>query len=131
MMSANSFDPTEKKELTVLGASMAYVEHGSGDPIVFLHGNPTSSFLWRNVIPEVARMGRCIAPDLIGMGDSAQIASGREAYRFSDHQEYLEAFLDLVGVESNVTLLGHDWGGVLAFAWGRRPQDVVKGESYM
>ncbi len=131
MMSAKDFDPTEKKELAVLGASMAYVEHGSGDPIVFLHGNPTSSFLWRNVIPEVARMGRCIAPDLIGMGDSAQIAGGREAYRFSDHQEYLTAFLDLVGVESNVTLVGHDWGGPLAFDWGRRHAAAVKGVAYM
>jgi haloalkane dehalogenase len=103
------FDPRKKKTAQVLGSSMAYLEHGGGDPIVLLHGNPTSSYLWRKVIPELAEVGRCIAPDLIGMGDSARIAAGRNAYRFSMHAEYLEALLEVLEVERNVTLVGHDW----------------------
>jgi haloalkane dehalogenase len=130
-MPAAHFDPTDKQYQEVLGAQMAYVEHGSGDPIVLLHGNPTSSFLWRDVIPELSDQGRCIAPDLIGMGDSDKVASGPGAYRFADHQRYLEAFLDAVGVGENVTLVGHDWGGALAFDWGRRNRDKVKGVVYM
>lgn len=110
---------------------MAYVEHGAGDPIVLLHGNPTSSYLWRKVIPPLSRVGRCIAPDLIGMGDSAQVASGRDAYRFEMHAEYLEALLDALGVHERVTLVGHDWGGPLLFDWGRRHPDAVKGVAYM
>ena len=98
---------------------------------MLLHGNPTSSYLWRTVIPELAEHGRCIAPDLIGMGDSGKIASGPNTYRFLDHQEYLEAFLDVLGIEENVTLVGHDWGGALAFDWGRRHADAVKGVAYM
>lgn len=110
---------------------MAYVEHGSGDPIVLLHGNPTSSYVWREVIPELSDRGRCIAPDLIGMGDSARIASGRTAYRFSMHAEYLEALLDVLGVSENVTLVGHDWGGALLFDWARKNPDAVEGVAYM
>ena len=131
MMFRRGFDPTKKKKVSVLGVPMAYVEHGSGDPVVLLHGNPTSSYLWREVIPEVAGVARCIAPDLIGMGDSAQIATGPDTYRFSDHQEYLETLLDLLGIDSNVTLVGHDWGGALAFDWGRRHPGAVKGVVYM
>lgn len=110
---------------------MAYVEHGSGDPIVLLHGNPTSSYLWRSVIPELSDSGRCIAPDLIGMGDSAQVAAGRDAYRFSMHAEYLEALLDVLEVEENVTLVGHDWGGPLLFDWGRKNSGAVRGVAFM
>lgn len=111
---------------------MAYVEHGRGDPIVLLHGNPTSSYLWRKVIPELSKVGRCIAPDLIGMGDSAKIAQGRDAYRFRTHAEYLEAFMDVMGLsEGRVTLVGHDWGGPLLFDWGRRHTSVVKAVAYM
>lgn len=110
---------------------MAYVEAGKGDPIVFLHGNPTSSYLWRDVIPEVLPAGRCIAPDLIGMGDSSQIAAGPTAYRFTDHREYLEALLDIIDVNENVTLVGHDWGGALLFDWGRRNPEAVKAVVYM
>ncbi|HEX9846808.1 MAG TPA: haloalkane dehalogenase [Acidimicrobiia bacterium] len=130
-MVSRRFDPLKKKTVSVLGSSMAYVEHGSGDPIVLLHGNPTSSYLWRKVIPELAGMGRCIAPDLIGMGDSAQIAAGAGAYRFSMHAEYLEALLEVLGVVSNVTLVGHDWGGALAFDWGRKNPGAVKGVAFM
>ena len=125
------FDPRKKKTAQVLGSSMAYLEHGGGDPIVLLHGNPTSSYLWRKVIPELADVGRCIAPDLIGMGDSARIAVGRNAYRFSMHAEYLEALLEVLEVERNVTLVGHDWGGALLFDWGRKNPHAVKAVSFM
>jgi haloalkane dehalogenase len=125
------FDPRKKKTAQVLGSSMAYLEHGGGDPIVLLHGNPTSSYLWRKVIPELADVGRCIAPDLIGMGDSARIAAGRNAYRFSMHAEYLEALLEVLEVERNVTLVGHDWGGALLFDWGRKNPHAVKAVSFM
>lgn len=125
------FNPKKKSKVSVLGVPMAYVEAGKGDPIVLLHGNPTSSYLWRDVIPELSGLGRCIAPDLIGMGDSAQIAAGPNAYRFIDHRGYLEAFLDVVGVHQNVTLVCHDWGGALLFDWGRRNPDAVKGIAYM
>ena len=126
------FDPTRKRTVMVLGAPMAYVEYGKGDPIVLLHGNPTSSYLWRKVIPELGQSGRCIAPDLIGMGDSAKIAQGRAAYRFRTHAEYVEAFMDVMGlVDEKVILVGHDWGGPLLFDWGRRHQSAVRGVVYM
>ncbi len=128
---AAGFDPTDKKSIDVLGAYMAYVDHGEGDPIVLIHGNPTSSFLWRKVIPRLAEIGRCIAPDLIGMGDSEQLASGPGSYTFLDHRKYLDALLDRVGVGSDVTLVGHDWGGALAFDWGRRHAEAVRGVAYM
>lgn len=126
-----TFDPLAKKEAEVLGATMAYVEHGSGDPIVLLHGNPTSSYLWRGVIPELADSGTCIAPDLIGMGDSARVAEGPDAYTFEMHARYLEAFLEVLGIDSNVTLVGHDWGGPLLFEWGRKNPSSVRGVVYM
>ena len=110
---------------------MAYAEHGDGDPIVLVHGNPTSSFLWREVIPPLSAKGRCIAPDLIGMGDSAKVAAGQGAYRFEDHAEYLDTFLDLLGVDEKVILVGHDWGGALLFDWGRRHPGAVRGVAYM
>ena len=122
---------SRKKTAQVLGSTMAYVEQGSGDPIVLLHGNPTSSYLWRHVIPELAGLGRCIAPDLIGMGDSAKVAAGRNAYRFSMHAEYLEAFLDVMEVDRDAVLVGHDWGGALLFDWGRKNPGAVKGVAFM
>lgn len=126
------FDPERKKRARVRGVPMAYVEHGKGDPIVLLHGNPTSSYLWRKVIPELSRSGRCIAPDLIGMGDSAKIARGRNAYRFRTHAEYLEAFMQVMGLtDERVTLVGHDWGGPLIFDWGRRHAASVRAVVYM
>lgn len=128
---ARRFDPLKKQTVKVLGSTMAYVEHGRGDPIVLLHGNPTSSYLWREVIPELADTGRCIAPDLIGMGDSARIGTGPDAYRFSTHAQYLEALLEVLEVHSNVTLVGHDWGGPLLIDWARRNQDAVEGVAFM
>jgi haloalkane dehalogenase len=121
-----------KRKATVQGRSMAYVETGSGDPIVFLHGNPTSSYLWRNVIPHVEALGRCIAPDLIGMGDSDKLdPSGPESYRFVKHRAYLDGLLEALGVRKNVTLVVHDWGSALGFDWANRHRDAVKGIAYM
>ena len=121
----------EKRFATVLGRRMAYVEVGRGEPIVFLHGNPTSSYLWRNVIPHVAGRGRCIAPDLIGMGDSDKLAGGPGAYRFVEHRRYLDAFLDAIGIAENVTFVLHDWGSALGFDWANRHRTAVRGLCYM
>ena len=119
----------EKQRVEVLGSEMAYIDVGEGDPIVFLHGNPTSSYLWRNVIPHVADLGRCIVPDLIGMGDSDKV-HGLE-YRFIDHRRYLDAFLESVGVDDAVTLVVHDWGSALGFDWANRHREAVAGIAYM
>jgi haloalkane dehalogenase len=128
--------PTEerypKKRARVLGATMATVETGSGDPIVLLHGNPTSSYLWRNVIPHLEPLGRCIAPDLIGMGDSDKLSgSGPDRYTFVEHRRYLDALLDHLGVRERVTLVLHDWGSALGFDWANRHRDAVRGIAYM
>jgi haloalkane dehalogenase len=121
-----------KKRIDVLGRKMAYVEVGTGDPIVFLHGNPTSSYLWRNVIPHLEGQGRCLAPDLIGMGDSDKLEpSGPERYRFVEHRTYLDALLDALGVRERVTLVVHDWGSALGFDWASRHADAVLGIAYM
>lgn len=120
-----------KRRVKVLGTEMAYVEQGEGDPIVLLHGNPTSSFLWRHVTPALTGLGRCIAPDLVGMGDSDPVAAGPNAYRFDDHRTYLDAFLELVGADTRVTLVVHDWGGALGFDWAHRYPDRVAGIAYM
>jgi haloalkane dehalogenase len=125
-------DEHPKKTVRILDRSMAYVDMGEGDPIVFLHGNPTSSYLWRNIMPHLAGMGRCIAPDLIGMGGSDKLPdSGPEQYRFTEHREYLDAFFEMMGLTSNVTLVIHDWGSALGFDWARRNPDAVRGIAYM
>ncbi len=122
----------EKKRTRVNGLEMAWVEAGEGDPIVFQHGNPTSSYLWRNVIPHLEGLGRCIAPDLIGMGDSQKLPdSGPDAYTFVQHREYLDALLEELGVRENVTWVIHDWGSALGFDWSNRHRDAVKGIAYM
>lgn len=128
----NATSPYPKKSQEVLGHEMAYVEVGNGDPIVFLHGNPTSSYLWRNVIPYLEGSGRCIAPDLIGMGDSAKLPdSGSDSYTFVEHRNFLDALLDLLDVRERVTFVVHDWGSALAFDWAYRHPDAVKGLAYM
>ncbi len=125
-------DRIEKKFADLNGTRMAYTETGTGDPIVFLHGNPTSSYLWRRVIGEVADSGRCLAPDLIGMGDSDKLAhSGPGSYTFIEHREYLDAWFEIVGATDNVILVGHDWGSALGFDWARRHPDAVGGIAYM
>ncbi len=121
-----------KKYQQVLGIRMAYVESGRGDPIVFLHGNPTSSFLWRDVMAELEGRGRLIAPDLLGMGDSGKLVpSGANSYTFEDHRTYLDALLDVLGVSEDVTLVVHDWGSALGFDWACRHRAAVKGIAYM
>lgn len=124
----------DKKYAEVNGARMAYVDMGdpNGDPIVFLHGNPVSSYLWRNIVPYMMGMGRCILPDLIGMGDSDKLPdSGRDRYRFIEHRDYLFALLNQLGVGENVTLVIHDWGSALGFDWANQHRDAVKGIAYM
>ncbi len=121
-----------KNHVEVNGRRMAYVEAGTGDPIIFLHGNPTSSYLWRNVIPHAETLGRCVAPDLIGMGDSDKLAnSGPESYRLAEHQSYLDGLLDALGVSQNVIMVVHDWGGPLGFDWLRRHAEAAKGVAFM
>src|SRR5579884_3409194 len=123
--------PIKKKRQLVLGQEMAYVEVGSGDPVVFLHGNPTSSYLWRNILPHVEGHGRIIAPDLIGMGDSEKLPdSDSTSYTFVQHRRYLDALLDHLGVKERVTLVVHDWGSALGFDWAYRHQDAVRGIAY-
>ena len=128
-----SADPRyTRKKTEVLGKQMAYIEEGDGDPIVFLHGNPTSSYLWRNVMPHLEGQGRLIAPDLIGMGDSEKLENpGPDVYRFVQHREYLDGILEKLGVTENVTLVIHDWGSALGFDWANRHRDAVKGIAYM
>jgi haloalkane dehalogenase len=124
--------PYRKKTAEVLGLEMAYVDQGEGDPIVFLHGNPTSSYLWRNVMPHLEGLGRLIAPDLIGMGDSAKLPdSGPDRYTFIEHRRYLDALLDRLGVANNVVFVVHDWGSALGFDWGNRHRGAVQGYAYM
>jgi haloalkane dehalogenase len=124
--------PYQKKRRRVLGSEMAYVEVGEGDPIVLLHGNPTSSYLWRNVLPHLQQQGRCIAPDLIGMGDSDKLAnSGPTSYRFVEHRRYLDALLEALDVRERVTLVIHDWGSALGFDWANRHRKAVKGIAFM
>jgi haloalkane dehalogenase len=121
-----------KQYAQVLGRRMAYVEQGSGAPIVLLHGNPTSSYLWRSVLPELSSLGRCIAPDLIGMGDSEKLpADDPGRYTFVRHREFLDCLLDELGVTSEVTLVVHDWGSALGFDWARRHPEQVRGIAYM
>src|SRR5271169_7030237 len=124
--------PFKKQRRRVLDREMAYVEVGKGDPIVLLHGNPTSSYLWRNVLPHLQPLGRCIAPDLIGMGDSEKLSnSGPGSYRFVEHRRYLDALLDALNVRERVTLVIHDWGSGLGFDWANRHREAVKGIAYM
>lgn len=111
---------------------MAYYEVGAGDPIVFLHGNPTSSYLWRNIIPHVQHLGRCIAPDLIGMGDSDPLPdSGPGKYTFLTHREHLFALFDNLGLGNRVTFVIHDWGSSMGFTWAQQHPARVKGIAYM
>jgi pimeloyl-ACP methyl ester carboxylesterase len=108
---------------------MSHVTVGSGDPIVFRHGNPTSSYLWRSVIPRVSDLGWCLAPDLIGMGQSAASPSG--AYRLLDHARYLDAWFEALDLRRNVTLVLHDWGSALGFHWAERHPERVRAIAYM
>src|SRR6516162_5077595 len=124
--------PYQKQRRGVLGREMAYVEVGQGDPIVLLHGNPTSSYLWRNVLPQLQPRGRCIAPDLIGMGDSDKLPkAGPGSYRFVEHRRHLDALLEILDVHERVTPVIHDWGSALGFDWANRHREAVKGIAFM
>jgi haloalkane dehalogenase len=127
-----SIDPVDRlprRRLAVLDSEIAFIDVGRGDPVVFLHGNPTWSYLWRNIIPYVAPFRRCLAPDLIGMGQSGKPRS--HGYRLLDHIRYLDAWFDAAGVDGKVALVGHDWGGVLAFHWAHRFPERVIAIAYM
>src|SRR5260370_1558910 len=111
----------EEKRIEVLGSTMAYVDVGEGGPIVFLHGNPTSSYLWRNVIPHLQELGHCIAPDLIGMGDSDKLpSSGPGSYTFVAHRRYVDALLAALRVNERAAFVCPAWGSALGFAWANR-----------
>ncbi len=121
-----------KKYIEINGKRMAYVEMGDGDPIVFQHGNPTSSYLWRNIMPPLAKYGRCVAVDLIGMGDSDKLDDpGPGSYRYVEHRDYLYAAWEQLGITDNVTLVIHDWGSALGFDWASQHPDKVRGICYM
>lgn len=120
--------PFESKYIDVHGSKMHYIDEGEGDPILFLHGNPMSSYLWRNIVPHLSGQGRCIAPDLIGMGKSDHPDI---AYRYDDHYRYLSGFIENLGIGSNVTLVIHDWGSGLGFRWAHDHADDVKGIAFM
>jgi haloalkane dehalogenase len=122
-------DNHARRRVSVRDSEMSYVTVGSGDPIVFLHGNPTSSYLWRNVIPHVSDLGWCLAPDLIGMGQSS--ASPVGAYRFLDHACYLVAWFEALDLRRNVSLVLHDWGSALGFHWASRHPERVGAIAYM
>ncbi|HEX9819055.1 MAG TPA: haloalkane dehalogenase [Methylomirabilota bacterium] len=127
-MAVSAADWYERRRVRVLDSHLAYVEVGVGDPIVFLHGNPTSSYLWRNVIAQLDGRGRCLAPDLIGMGRSGRAPAGQ--YRLADHARYLDAWFEALDLR-RATLVVHDWGSALGFDWGRRHPDRVKALVYM
>ena len=121
-----------KKYIDVSGKQIAYVEMGEGDPIIFQHGNPTSSYLWRNILPQLQSLGRCIAMDLIGMGDSEKLKdAGSMTYSYATHKKYFDGFLDELGIKNNATLIIHDWGSALGFDWAQNNSEKVKAICYM
>ena len=122
-------DSHPRKNISAGGVDISYVDTGSGDPIVFLHGNPTSSYLWRNIITHLESISRCLAPDLMGMGDSGSSPNG--SYRFVEHSAVLDQWFDAVELTSKVTLVVHDWGSALGFHWAKRNPERVKGIVYM
>lgn len=121
-----------KQYKTVNGKQMAYHDIGTGDAVVFLHGNPTSSYLWRDIIPHVSGQARCIAPDLIGQGDSDKVDDpGADSYTFAEHREYLDGLLDQLDLGDDITFVIHDWGSALGFDWANRHRDRMGGIAYM
>ena len=127
-----SSNPLEKKMVEVNGKQMAVHDSGSGQSVVFLHGNPTSSYLWRNIIPHVATTARCVAPDLIGHGDSDKLDDTSPGqYTFVQHREYLDGVLDALDLGDDIILVIHDWGSALGFDWANRHRDRVAGIVFM
>ena len=125
----SAIDSHSRKRLPVLDSEISYVDVGSGTPIVFLHGNPTSSYLWRNIIPYVSSLGRCLAPDLVGMGQSKR--SPTFSYRFIDHARYLDAWFEALGLTRGAILVVHDWGSALGFHWAAQHPEQIKAIAYM
>jgi len=122
----------QKKNINVLGKKMTYVDRGEGDPIIFQHGNPTSSYLWRNIIPYLENQGRCIAIDLIGMGDSDKLTdNGNNTYSYHIQKQYFDKCLKELEIRENITFVIHDWGSALGFNWAYEHQESVKGICYM
>lgn len=122
----------EKKSIEVLGRNMTYVEMGEGSPIIFQHGNPTSSYLWRNIIPYLEDQGRCIAIDLIGMGDSDKLDDeGENTYSYHVQKKYFNACLNELEIKNDITFVIHDWGSALGFDWAYENQNSIKGICYM
>mgnify|MGYP003694127565 CR=1 FL=1 len=126
---SKSTDLHPRSRIAVLDTEISYVDTGHGDPIVFLHGNPTSSYVWRNVIPYLKASGRCLAPDLVGMGQSGK--SPQQAYRLVDHARYLDAWFEALNLTSNVTLVLHDWGSALGFNRALRYPEQIKAIAYL
>lgn len=127
-----SIEPLSKQCKTVNGKRMAYHDVGTGDSVVFLHGNPTSSYLWRDIVPHVSGQARCVVPDLIGQGDSDKLDDpGPGSYTFVEHREYLDGLLDQLDLGDNLTLVIHDWGSALGFDWANRHRDRVAGIAFM
>jgi haloalkane dehalogenase len=122
-------DASYRKRVSVLDTNMAYVDVGEEDPIIFLHGNPTPSYLWRNIIPHLLPLGRCLAPDFVGMGNSGTASDG--GYRFVDHQRYLDAWFEAMVPKEKIILVVHDWGSALGFAWGQRHPERIRAVVYM
>jgi haloalkane dehalogenase len=124
--------PYETRFHDVLGTTVATWDEGEGRPFVLLHGNPTSKLLWRDVVPHLLPLGRVVVPDLVGMGESAKLpGTGDARYRFVEHRRYLAALLEQLGVEQDVTLVVHDWGGGLGFDWANRHREAVRGIAFM
>jgi len=121
-------DVSYRKRVSILDTDMAYVDVGEGDPIVFLHGNPTPSYLWRNIIPYLIPFGRCLAPDYVGMGNSGIAPDG--SYRFADHQRYLDAWFEKMELKKNIILVVHDWGSALGFYWAQRHPERIRAIVY-
>lgn len=122
-------DISYRKHVSVLDTEMAYVDVGEGDPIVFLHGNPTPSYLWRNIIPHVLPLGRCLAPDCVGMGNSGTAPNG--SHRLQDHQRYIDAWFEALQLTDDIILVVHDWGSALGFSWAQRHPERIKALVYM
>ena len=129
----NEIMPYEKKFIDVESKKIAYIDEGHGDPIVLIHGNPTSSFLWRNIVPELLNSGRVIVPDLIGQGDSEKlpVSDGSDRYSLEVAYKYVDGLLQNIGADNNVTLVIHDWGSGIGFLWAMRNPNAVKGVAYM
>jgi haloalkane dehalogenase len=125
----SAVDPYDRRHVPVLDTDMAYIDTGEGESVVLLHGNPTSSYLWRNIIPHLENRWRCLAPDLVGMGSSGKLPNA--SYRFVDHVRYLDAWFDALDVRETLTLVLHDWGSALGFYWALRHPERIKALVYM